>query len=579
MTAIRRLRRYLAPHKGSLVIWALCTLAVNLSKAAGPIVVQRSVDDLSSEIAGSRLLEYAALLIAIALIQGVFRYAADRVSGNVFCNMEYELRHDFYQHIQKQPPVFFQANRTGDLMALATNDLDAVMMGFSPALSSINTLFVIVVIIPIMAKASWQLTLLSFLPLPFVAANVQFFMKRIRAQFEKVQEFFGTISNQAQETFSGVRTIRAFTQEQAEIENFRSLNGQYRKRNLTLIRQSALFGPSLHFLIGLSFLAVLWYGGSLTIGGKISVGQFVEFSILLGYLIWPIYELGWTIGLFQRGMASMERIHSIMSVEPAIRDALPPVTAANIAGAIEFKDLTFKYPGIARPALRGVNLRIVPGQTVALVGPVGSGKSTLMNLVPRLLDADDGQVLIDGHSIKRIPLKVLRSSIGYVQQEAFLFSETIGANIAFGVEEASREEIQTAAMEAGVADDIAEFAEGYETLVGERGTTLSGGQKQRATIARAVIRHPKILILDDALSSVDTDTEAKILARLRDLMRGRTCLISSHRVSTIKDSDLIVVLNEGRIAEQGSHDDLLTLGGLYAELHEKQLLEEDLTAT
>ena len=579
ITPLQRLRRYLAPHKASLVLWALCTLAVNLSKVAAPIVLQRAIDNLSSEIATSRLLQYGALVITVAIIQGIFHYSAERVSGNFFCDMEYALRNDFYRHIQKQPPEFFRVNRTGDLMALATNDLEAVITGFAPALSSVNTLFAIVVIIPVMAMASWHLTLLAFLPLPLMAANAQFFMKRIRAKFERIQELFGTISNQAHETFSGVRTVRAYTHEQATIENFRALNGEYRKHKLGLIRLSALFAPSLEFLIGLSFLAVLWYGGNLTVDGTISVGQFVEFTILLGYLVWPIYELGWAIGLFQRGMASMGRIHSIMSTEPAIMDAPQPVDVADIAGEIEFKDLTFKYTGTAQPVLRGVNLRIAPGQTVAFVGPVGSGKSTLMNLVPRLLDAEDGQILIDGHSIRRIPLRVLRSSIGYVQQEALLFSETIAANIAFGLEETSREEIETAAAEAGIAEDIAEFPEGYETLVGERGITLSGGQKQRATIARAVIRHPKILILDDALSSVDTDTEAKILRRLRTLMRGRTCLISSHRVSTIKDSDLIVVLSEGRIAEQGSHDELLTHGGLYAELHEKQLLEEEVAAT
>ncbi|HKV42415.1 MAG TPA: ABC transporter ATP-binding protein, partial [Blastocatellia bacterium] len=389
----------------------------------------------------------------------------------------------------------------------------------------------------------------------------------------------GTVSNRAQESLAGVRVIRSYTQELAEIESFKKVNRQFVNHNLRLIRISAVFQPMLQFFIGLGFIAVLWYGGDLTIRGTISIGQFVQFTLYLGFLVWPMIALGWVINLFQRGMASMGRMNAVMTREPSIKDGTAAGKVSEIAGEIEFRHLNYTYTGAARPALREIDLRIAPGQTVALVGPVGSGKSTLMNLIPRMLDADPGQVLIDGRPIQEISLSTLRSSIGYVPQEAFLFSDTLGQNIAFGVEDATGGEIESAAEEAGISDDIAEFPKGYGTIVGERGITLSGGQKQRTTLARALIRRPRILILDDALSSVDTYTEEKILRYLRRAMLGRTSIISSHRVSTIKNADLIIVLNDGEIAERGTHDELLALGGFYSELYEKQLLEEELAAT
>lgn len=580
MTGFRRLLGYFAPYRTKFIIAVLSMLAVNLFRAAGPMVLQQAVDSLTEQTPNWRLLQYGGLLILIGLIQGTFRFLQRRLFVDVSHDIEYDLRNDFYHHLQKLPAQFFQANRTGDLMARATNDLEAVRTVVGWVLMFLaNLLFSTLLILPVMVTLSWRLTLLSLLSVPFAAAATKVFSKRIHDKSKSVQESFGMVANRAQESFSGVRTVRAYTQERAEIESFRRVNRQYINERLGLIRLSALFDPVHQFFIGLGSIAALWYGGSLIMQGKLSIGQFVEFTIYVQYLVYPMSILGMVISLFQRGMASMGRINAVMSTEPAISDFPNQVSSAQIAGEIEFRGLSFTYERATRPALDGINLRIAPGQTVGLVGAVGSGKSTLMNLIPRLLDAEPGQVLIDGYPIRSIPLRELRSAIGYAPQEAFLFSETFAANIAFGMEQASLAEIELAAREAGIADDIAEFPDGYGTIVGERGLMLSGGQRQRTTIARAVIRRPRILILDDALSSVDTYTEERILKHLERVMRERTCLISSHRTSTVRKADLIVVLHEGRIAEKGTHDELLSRPGIYAKLYEKQLLEEELAAT
>ncbi|HEU4390976.1 MAG TPA: ABC transporter ATP-binding protein [Blastocatellia bacterium] len=573
---MKRLLSYFAPYRATLIAGTACVLMTNVAKLAGPVFLQRAVDDLTHKVTAAAMLRYAGLIILTAVFQGIFLFTQRRLLINMSRHIEYDLRNDFYRHLQQLPLNFYQTHRTGDLMARATNDLSAVRMAVGPALMySMNTVFATALILPAMARINWRLTLMSFLSMPLVAAATQYFSKRIHDRFEKVQEYFGTISNRAQESLAGVRVIRAYAREEGEMESFARVNREFVNRNLRLIRLSGVFHPILTFFIGLGFIAVLWYGGNLKIQGQISIGQFTQFVVYLGLLVWPMIALGWVINLFQRALASMGRMNAILSIEPAIADEAAR-EVRQIEGEVEFRGLTFSYDAEQEPVLNDVNLRIAPGQTVAFVGAVGSGKTTLMNLVPRLLDADERQVLIDGRPIREIPLAVLRSSIGYVPQETFLFSDTIAENIAFGVDSASLDEIERAAVESGIADDISEFPARYDTLVGERGITLSGGQKQRTSIARAIIRRPKILILDDALSSVDTYTEEKILRHLREIMRGRTCLLVSHRISTVKDADLIVVLDGGRIAERGTHDELIARGGLYAELYEKQLLEEEL---
>ena len=565
-----------------LLLGTACVLIANLGQMTGPIVLRHAVDDLTTGITQSKLLYYGGAFIAITAIAGLFVFLQRRVIPSVARGFEYDLGNDFYAHLQKLPTEFYQTYYTGDLMSRATSDLAASRMIVGGALMyATNTVFAMILILPLMLSMNWRLTLLAFLPLPLVSLTTKIVSKRIHEESTRVQEHFGTISTRAQESLAGVRVIRAYVQEAAEMANFKRVNAELVRRNVRLIHLNSFFTPVVNFIIGLAFVAGVWYGSLLVLRGQLTIGQLFQFTLYLEFLIHPMLELGLIINLFQRGMASMERLNEVMSVEPSIADSDESDKSHEedpIKGEIEFRHLTFTYPDSDEPVLKDINLRIQPGQTVAFVGNVGSGKSTLVSFVPRLLEAEFGQVLIDGRPIQTIPLQKLRAAIGYVPQETFLFSETLSANIAFGDPNAGKEKVEQAALEAGLAEDIEEFPQKYATKVGERGVILSGGQKQRTALARALIRRPSILIMDDSMSAVDTRTEARILTHLRRLLADRTSLIVSHRISTVRNADLIVVLDDGCIVERGTHDELIARGGFYATLYQKQRLEQELTA-
>jgi ATP-binding cassette subfamily B multidrug efflux pump len=547
-------------------------------------VLSRAINDLNTGHPRHRLLTYASLLLAIAGTKGIFQFLTRWLIIGVSREIEFDLRNDLFRHLEGLSYSFYQRTRTGDVMARATNDLNAVRMGIGPAVMySANTLAFMSGALFFMLHISPKLTLYAFAPLPIVSIVIQRMGKQIHLRFERIQAMFSDITARVQENLSGVRVIRAFAQEGPEISRFEQDNDEYIRRSIKLVRIRGLMWPSLELMLSCSIILVLWLGGREVLQHRINLGDFVAFNTYMVQLTWPIIAVGWVIDIFQRGTASLARIQQLFEEKSEITDVDVPArdVPQEVQGAIEFRDLTFRYPANEENkepplVLKNVNLKVPAGKSLAIVGPTGSGKSTLVDLIPRIYDAEPGSVLIDGRPIREFPLELLRKNVGFVPQETFLFSDTIRENVAFGAVDASDAEIRAAADAASIANEIEEFPEGFNTMVGERGITLSGGQKQRTAIARALLRNPKILVLDDALASVDTQTEDRILHHLRRLMQGRTTVFISHRVSTVRDADQIAVLDKGEIVELGNHEELIARNGYYTELYNKQLLEEEL---
>jgi len=572
--SMRPLLPYLKRYRWGFVAGLFCIFLSNGAWILLPQVIRHAIDDLNTGVTSAKLLHFAWQMLEVAAVRGVFLFLTRWIVIGISRDIEFDLRNDLFAHLETLSYSYYQRTRTGDIMARMTNDLNAVRMLLGPAIMySANTIVFTAAALWFMVHNSPKLTLYAFLPLPIVSVTIQYFGRRIHERFERIQAMFSDISARAQENFSGARVIRAYVQEEAEIASFETANQEYVARSLKLVRLMGMLWPTLELMLGLALVLVLWIGGREVLAGRMQIGAFTAFNIYMMQLTFPIIALGWVVNIFQRGTASLVRLNEILQEQPEIKDETGSKDRP-VEGEIEFRGLNFDYDG--KRVLHNLNLRIPAGSSMAIVGPTGAGKSTLVNLIPRIYDAAPGMVLVDGRPIREFSLASLRRNMGFVPQETFLFSDRIRENIALGVESATDQDIHDAADAANISLDIEGFPERYQTMVGERGITLSGGQKQRTAIARALIRNPRILILDDALSSVDTHTEDKILNHLREVMQGRTTIFISHRVSTVRNADRIAVLHGGHIVELGTHDELLALNGYYSDLYNKQLLEEEL---
>jgi ATP-binding cassette subfamily B protein len=580
--AIRTIAGYLLRYRKTLAIGSACLLVANVLLLVNPWILKLAIDELKTGITERRLLFLAAAFVAITLVSGVFRFLMRRIIIGVSRDIEFDMRGDFFAHLEKLSPVFYNKNRTGDLMALASNDLNAVRSLVGPSVMySMNTIVTGGFALSLMIVLSSKLTVAALLPLVILSAGMYRSMKLIHEYFEAVQEKFGVLNSRAQENLAGIRVVRTYAREDHEIGDFDEQSRVYLKANMKLYKIQSLLSPLLTSVAGLGAVFILGYGGKQVIDGTITLGTFVAFNGYLGMLIWPMIALGWVMNMMERGLASMQRVNAILETEPVIRDvlSLPEAETAHPEDrSIRFENVSFSYDGGSGrgPILKDLNFTIADGETVAVVGPTGAGKTSLVSLILRLHEPQTGRILVGGAPVERIPLEELRSLVGLIPQDIFLFSDTIAENIAFGVPSLDSGELGRLSRLAAIDEEIEGFPAKYDTLLGERGINLSGGQKQRLAIARALAKDPSILILDDALSSVDTDTEERILRSLRGEMKSRTSILISHRISTVREAERILVLDDGRLAEQGTHDELIERQGLYADMYHKQQIMYDL---
>lgn len=578
MKNLLSLKKYFVRYKAKLWWGVLFILLSNAGSVYVPIIIRNSINSLQKGFDYGAIARYAWLIVATSLFAGIFRFLIRQTIIVVSREIEYDLRGDFWKHIQRLPLRYFQNNSTGNVMAHATNDINAVRMFIGPAVMySIDTLVRLVIVVTIMLSISWSLTLYALIPLPLLSFLVYYVGKKIHVRFTAIQEKFSELTTKAQENYSGIRVIKSYVREEGEIEDFRRMSKEYLVKNMSLVKVQAFFQPILFLITGISVVLVIWLGGIKVMQKELLLGDITALVMYLGILIWPMIAFGWVINIIQQAEASMLRLNKIFDEPLEIQDTSKTNTSiTDIKGEIEFKNVLFRYRENLLPVLENINLKVPVGSTTAIMGHTGSGKSTLVNLIPRLYDISSGEMFIDGHPVDSIPLEVLRKNIGFVQQEPFLFSDSILNNIGYGLKTIDEAKIFAAAKIAQFDKDVVDFPQGYNTIIGERGITLSGGQKQRATLSRALVLDPKILILDDSFSAVDTNTEEEILRNLKTFMKGRTSIIISHRVSTVKDADKIVIIDKGKIAEEGTHEELLTLNGIYADIYFKQQLEKEL---